>query len=518
MKSSDAPVDPDIRKSSFIFFSAVILILAADLRLCLLWLKPFHNDEGVNAHFLLELLRHGKYAYDPENYHGPFIYFFTVLLVKLFGFSDFVLRLSPVLFSVAQLTLLFCLKNRLKKPGVLTALVLMGFSPNIIYFSRTFIHEIYFTAATLALFVSIYYLCEKRNTRFLIPAALSMALLITIKETFVITLACLSAAGAVSWLARRRDAPPGRKSIKLPDAVDAAILAIYAGLGLCVFLLIYLLLYSSFFQNPSGPWAAGESLFHWRDRSRYDHVKGFLYYFKIILQFELPVLALTLFGLARAVQKRGFFLLFLSGWTVLTFLAYSLIPYKTPWLVLNILLPAILTAGAAVGDAAGIWITTKTGQRIFAVVLWILIAGGGIRSAEVNFLRYDDDALPMVYVQTHRSYRNFFPIWNVFRAKYGDETKTAIFSPSYWPLPWDLRDHKTVGYYAKLTPGLEDHPFLITEDTQHVETKKIYGVTHHKLEMPFALRPGFNLYLWIRKDMWEDTFGDENWRPISPQP
>lgn len=186
--------------------------------------------------------------------------------------------------------------------------------------------------------------------------------------------------------------------------------------------------------------------------------------------------------------------------------------------MLNILLPAILTAGAAVGDAAGIWITTKTGQRIFAVVLWILIAGGGIRSAEVNFLRYDDDALPMVYVQTHRSYRNFFPIWNVFRAKYGDETKTAIFSPSYWPLPWDLRDHKTVGYYAKLTPGLEDHPFLITEDTQHVETKKIYGVTHHKLEMPFALRPGFNLYLWIRKDMWEDTFGDENWRPISPQP
>jgi hypothetical protein len=98
--------------------------------------------------------------------------------------------------------------------------------------------------------------------------------------------------------------------------------------------------------------------------------------------------------------------------------------------------------------------------------------------------------------------------------KYGESTKTAILSPSYWPLPWTLKDH-SAGYYAKLVPNLEDHAFLIAEDTQRVETGKMYGETHHKLEMPFALHSGFDLYLWIRNDIWEDTFGDSTWRPMA---
>ena len=511
MKSSDGPVD--IKKSDFLFFSLVILLVAIDLRICLLSLKPFHSDEGVNAHFMLQLIREGKYNYDPANYHGPLIYFVTFLLQKLFGLSDFTLRFSPVLFSIGQLILIFALRVKLRRPGVLTALVLMGFSPHVIYFARTFIHETYFVSMSMAVYIFLFLLFEKRNVRFLIPAAVAVALLITIKETFIITLACLGAAAPAAWLL----APKSKLNIKWRlnwrDTLDASILAIYGGLALCVFLLIYLLLYSSFFKNPNGPWDALVSLFLWKERGSYDHVKNFFYYLDSMQKFELPSLILAILGIIHALRKRSFFHLYLAFWTLATFLAYSLIHYKTPWLLLNILLPATLSGSAAVGDISLHRITSRTRRETFALFLFVIAAWSGAQSVEANFFKYDNDQLPMVYVQTYRSYKHLFPIWNIFHDKYGDETKTAVLSPSYWPLPWSLRDHKTVGYYSKLTPNLEDHPFLITEDSQRVETRKIYGETHHKLEMPFALYPGFDLYLWIRKDLWEDTFGDETWQP-----
>ena len=512
MKSTAAA--PEIKKSDFIFFSVLILFLALDLRLLLLSIKPFHNDEGVNAYFLLELLRHGKYVYDPENYHGPLIYFITAGLAKLLGLSDFSLRFSPVLFSIFQLFLLFLLKKPLKKIGLLTALVLMGFSPNIIYFARTFIHETYFTSLTLAAFTAFYFLLEKRNVRFLIPTALAVALMITTKETFVITLASWCVSAVLAWLITSKGRLKFDMCLASGNLSNLVTVIVYTGLSACFFLLIYLLLYSSFFTNPAGPSRALESLFRWEGRSRYDHVKEFFYYSRILLKYELPIFVLAALGAVYAFWRRTFFLVFVSTWTISIFLIYSFIPYKTPWLILNILLPAVLTAGAAVGHAINPLLMNRARKEMFALFLLIFILWPAALSIKVNFFRYDDDRLPMVYVQTDRSYKNLSPIWNILSVKYGDNTKTAILSPSYWPLPWTLRDH-SAGYYARLVPNLEDHAFLIAEDTQRVETGKIYGETHHKLEMPFALHSGFDLYLWIRNDIWEDTFGDSTWRPVA---
>lgn len=52
-----------------------ILSAGAFLRLYNLSLVPLHHDEGVNGNFLVTLVREGKYTYNPENYHGPTLYF-----------------------------------------------------------------------------------------------------------------------------------------------------------------------------------------------------------------------------------------------------------------------------------------------------------------------------------------------------------------------------------------------------------------------------------------------------------
>src|SRR3989440_10887575 len=78
----------DISDSTYRLLGAAILIVGAILRLFYLTLVPLHHDEGVNGNFLVTLVRDGKYIYDPQNYHGPTLYFFSSLipwLVRFFG-------------------------------------------------------------------------------------------------------------------------------------------------------------------------------------------------------------------------------------------------------------------------------------------------------------------------------------------------------------------------------------------------------------------------------------------------
>src|SRR5262245_54938074 len=90
----------------------VIFVIAARLRLYDLNLVPLHHDEGVNGNFLVRLVREGAYTYDPENYHGPTLYYFSAIIpwiTKLlfgsgtrdhYGLTTFTIRLIPVLFGI----------------------------------------------------------------------------------------------------------------------------------------------------------------------------------------------------------------------------------------------------------------------------------------------------------------------------------------------------------------------------------------------------------------------------------
>ena len=118
--------------------SASILMTGAFLRLYDLGLVPFHHDEGVNGNFLVTLVREGRYQYDPQNYHGPTLYFFSAVIpwiVRFFGgksagdtygLTTFNVRLVTAAFGVATIWLALLLRKRLGAIGALSAAGLMA--------------------------------------------------------------------------------------------------------------------------------------------------------------------------------------------------------------------------------------------------------------------------------------------------------------------------------------------------------------------------------------------------------
>src|SRR6185503_5954314 len=74
--------------------------------------RPLHNDEAVNAVKVSELWQHGRYAYDPNEYHGPTLHYATLPFLWLSGarnadeLNDATLRVAPVVFGVGLILLL----------------------------------------------------------------------------------------------------------------------------------------------------------------------------------------------------------------------------------------------------------------------------------------------------------------------------------------------------------------------------------------------------------------------------
>src|ERR1051325_4290029 len=85
---------------------------ALALRLPKLDTRPLHNDEAVNAIKVSELWQHGRYAYDPDEYHGPTLHYATLPFLWLSGartsddFTDATLRIAPVVFGLGLILLL----------------------------------------------------------------------------------------------------------------------------------------------------------------------------------------------------------------------------------------------------------------------------------------------------------------------------------------------------------------------------------------------------------------------------
>ena len=156
-------------------------------RLAFLDAKPLHHDEGVNAHFLFGLVTHGRYHYDPTNYHGPFLYFFGASPFAAFGATPLGLRLLPALCGAATLLLLVPLRRVMGWAGVACAAWLIALSPIATYVSRTAIHESYFVFAVLAGVVCCVTYAERARAWIPSLAGLALALAYANKETAVIS-------------------------------------------------------------------------------------------------------------------------------------------------------------------------------------------------------------------------------------------------------------------------------------------------------------------------------------------
>lgn len=517
-----APVQ-DLPENAWRIGVIVILLVAAVLRLYDLNLVPLHHDEGVNGNFLVRLVREGAYQYDPANYHGPTLYYFAALIpwiTKLlfgtsaretYGLTTFTIRLIPALFGIGTIVLVFLLRRKLGTVATLGAGLMLAVSPGAVYLSRYFIHETLFVFFTLGIVVAAVWFYEERNPSYLIPAAACASLLFATKETAFISVGVLLMALVltVAYMsinrkgkARRYREAEGLSRITGPFGGTTSFVTSIA-LAAIVFVTLWILFYSSFFTNNKGISDSLETFNIWTKTGSTAHEHPPLQYLKWLFWQESPLLILGVVGAVMAVLKpKNSLALFCGLWSFGLIAAYSLIPYKTPWLVLNFLIPLALISGHAIQE---IYEMDQRQLRLAAVVLVVALGIATFQSINLNFINYDNDNEKYVYVYAHTT-RPLLDLVNqveeIAKENQGGQTGITIVSPDYWPLPWYFRNFSRVGYYGRMAASSE--PIIIANENQKAEVEQNFGELYRQVPSDaeggaFELRPGVKLLLYVRR-------------------
>jgi uncharacterized protein (TIGR03663 family) len=511
--------EPDIPEKAWRIGVIAIFLIAAVLRLYDLNLVPLHHDEGVNGNFLVRLVREGAYTYDPANYHGPTLYYFAAIIPWItkvlfgntardnYGMTTFTIRLIPVLFGLATIGLIFLLRRRLGTITALAAGLMLAVSPGAIYLSRYFIHETLFVFFTLGIVVAIVRFYDERNAAYLIPAAASAALLFATKETAMISVAVLIISLGMTWFYMwliSGSAKEGSVSERLSAVIDEmggrASFVVNVLIALTVFVALYLLFYSSFFTNYKGINDSLQTFAIWKKTGNEAHVHPAEQYLIWLVRQESPLLLLGAIGAAIAVLRpKNWLALFCALWAFGLIAAYSLIPYKTPWLVLNFIVPLALIGGYAI---QAVYELDHRHLRIAAALLLLAVGIAVYQSIGLNFINYDNDNEKYVYVYAHTK-RHTLNLVNeverIAKENSGNTTGITIVSPDYWPLPWYFRNFTRVGYYGRMAASTE--PVIIANANQKDEVDANFGHLYQQVPGPdpggtFELRPGVNLILY----------------------
>jgi uncharacterized protein (TIGR03663 family) len=510
--------------------AAAILFVGAFLRLFNLSLVPLHHDEGVNGNFLVTLVREGKYFYDPQNYHGPTLYYFSALIpwvVRFFGgkaaadtygLTTFNIRFITAAFGIATILLALMLRKRLGSMGALSAAALIAISPGAVYLSRYFIHESLFVFFMLGIVVTALKYYDSGRSLYLILASICAALMVATKETWIINapvlLIALLATGIYFWLRDRLDRKRPREGSSAGERMRATIdrlggpiqLTTIALVVFSLFILVNVLFYSSFFTNyPKGVSDALKTLNLWRQRT-HEHEHPWYQYIYWLLQEEGALMILAGLGALVAVWRANNRLaVFLSLWSFGLLAAYSLVGYKTPWIGLNFIVPLALTSGYSL-DVAYQKLREFQQPRWFILVGVLLAGFCGYQMYQINFVHYDDDSYVYVYAHTKREMLTMLDQVERIAKKNGTGTDTgvAIVSPDYWPLPWYFRDYKRVGYYQQIVPTNE--AIIIGSMAQSEQLESTYGARYDLLKSgvddgAYPLRPGVDLLLYVRRDV-----------------
>ena len=522
-----APVNFETRKvwrlSLWQWTAVVVLIAASFLRLWDLSAKVLHHDEGVNGMFMTNLFRTGYYHYDPANYHGPSLYYIgeiTTTIGSLFlgkgGLNTFTIRLVTALFGIGVVWLLLCLRRQLGTFGALAAAALATVSPGFVFFSRYFIHEILFIFFTLGVIVALLRYPETGRPRYFMLAVTSLAMMGTTKETWVITVAVWAIAipCTMLWLRmiKREDveAAPAilpRATAEIGEAQGWTKQQLYTNAAV-LFLAIWVVLYSSLFTNfPKGVIDSVRTYGYWFETSGNANVYSWGKYFEWLFGWqnglslhadgELPVMLLGAFGIVVALfQARNWFAVFTAFWSMGILAAYCLVPYKTPWLAISIVLPFIVMAGYGMEQLYGRW----RQRAIAGVLIAVAVILAAVQAIDLSFNRYDDETEPYSYAHTRRDFLNLVHEIETIAAgnPAGKNIGITVMSTEHWPLPWYLRDYPNAGYWGKVVDTKE--PIIVAHEDQKAEVNRLLG-DKYRIISEHDLRPGNRLVLYLRKDL-----------------
>jgi uncharacterized protein (TIGR03663 family) len=288
-----------------------------------------------------------------------------------------------------------------------------------------------------------------------------------------------------------RDGIGDRKSLLIVSAATGA-----------VFIYVSVLFFSSFFTYAEGIGKAFEAYAIWTKTGNKDHTQnGYFGYLKWGMKVEAPILIISSLGILISLFKgRHRVAMFTGLWGLGLFLAYTIIPYKTPWLALSYLLPLCIIAGYAIGE-----LSAARDIRLRVIAVALAVSGFsllGYQTYQHNFVRYDDEEMPYVYAHTRRGFLDLIGEIERYAEKSGKgkDATIEIVSPEYWPMTWYLLKYSHANFHGRYVPSTTAEIVITKKNDQDATAIELYS-GHYKYAGVYPLRPGVNLVLLVRNDL-----------------
>jgi uncharacterized protein (TIGR03663 family) len=497
-----------------------------------------HGDEAVNAIKYSQLSESGKFDYDPVEYHGPTLYYFTLPVSWISGrtslkdLNEIILRIVPVVFGIGLILLVFILKPHFGWRIPALAGLLTAVSPAFVFFSRYYIHEMLLVFFCYLFIFSYYRYIKNNNIVWLLISSLAVGLMVSTKETWSILLISMLISVAVVFFSsgdRRKELFGFVRARNVKD-----ILLFFLILSVTI-----IMFYSSFFTHPDGLENVLSAFSVYIDRAGNSeaHIHPWYMYFKWLWFFgssdgtfwsEGIIAFFAFFGIIGILSKKygkqgnnefGYFLLM---FVIITTVIFSIIPYKTPWNLLTFWYGFILLAAIGMVYLFGL-LRNKNYQIAFFIISFFAVGYLGWQSYHLNYQKYSDISNPYVY---SHPVSDVFDITNrleqiASRHQEGHQVYIQIMAKDsdYWPLPWYLRNFDRIGWWNQIDFETESAPIIITDPTMiDVLIKKLYEIPppgQRPLYLPLfedytELRPGKELLGYIRKDLWDVLYGQDD--------
>ena len=521
----------ELKLSSFLIL--VVALGAFAVRAPRLSMRPMHTDEAVHADKFGTLLETGTYKYDPGEYHGPTLNYFTLIPAWLTSahtyteVTEVTLRIVPVAFGVLLIVLAVLLADGLGVAAV-PAVVLTALSPAMVFYSRYYIQEMLLVCFTFGAIACGYRYVRARTLPWAVATGAFVGLMHATKETAVVALGSMGLALVLVAFVERSRGRPVRE-------VLAGVRPLHLALGLVAAVVVSALFYSSFFRHPRGilnSYLAYAAYFSRAAGASTAHVHPWHYYLQTLLfsrYGEGPIwtegwiVLLAVVGVVAAVRGTRVgsidpkLVRFLAFYTVAMTVVYSAIPYKTPWCLLGFLHGMILLAGVGAVMLLA-WVRRPAGRAVVTVLLVIAAGHLAFQAYRANFVYYADSRNPYVYAHPTEEVFTIVEKVKEFAGLHGlgysEPIQVAVPGYDYWPLPWYLRSLK-VAWYPDIPKAEPIGPLILVSDKlEEALTRRLYVDTpRDKWQMYMYLfdepyyvwfRPKVKLLGFVRKSLWDE--------------
>jgi uncharacterized protein (TIGR03663 family) len=498
----------------------LVTLAAAVMRFSNLDNRTMHGDEAVNAVKFKTLLEDGRYQYDPHQYHGPSLYYALWPIAEGFGPTDWrdigpkTYRALPVMFSLLVILTLLLVGDAIGWRAAAAAAVLAAVSTSMVFVSRYFIHETLLVAFSFGVIAMAWRYARHARPAWAVGVGAFAGLMFATKETTVITWFAM----AVGIIA----------AAGVPKVKRSHLIA-----GTAAFVAVSIALFSSLGTHWPGVVDSVRAFADYTERGLADdsHTHPWWYYLRMLAWHRIApgpvwteglIVALAIIGAVTGwrsstlspIQRR--FVRFTAVYALTLAVVYSAIPYKTPWLVITFVQPAIVLAG--LGAVVLIrWVPTLPGKAVVGLVLAALTVQLGLQTHRSITRFAEDQRNPYVYAHPSHDLRRLVdyldklvPVHPRGRAMV---VKVVVDNP--WPLPWYLRRFERVGYWDHppadpdadivIVQGHPDDPSLdLTEATLAAMTDpKQYAVSR------YGLRHGVVVNVLVRQQ-WYDALIDND--------